>query len=329
MRYWTHVIIASSLLCGLLIVGTVAFLMIEDGWSGLDAFYTAMVTITTVGMQSKALSPASQVVAIVLIFCSFGFVSYLSFTIGTAFITGQPQAWLRRRRIRQMNDHIIVCGYGRTGASVVPELVAAGRSVVVIEHDGDRAAEVERTGVPVVRGDATTDDALREARIEHAESLIAVLDSDPKNVYVALTARHMNPNIHVVSVAYDTEGETQLRRAGVSRIVSLREIGPRRLASAVLRPSVVDFIDLVDGDQPIELAETRIASGSPIDGIAIDRSRIRADYRVLIVGVKPHGADLRFNPDDGETLKAGDTLVVLGDRSDIEAFDRAGRGIAS
>lgn len=326
MRYWTHVIIASSLLAGLLIAGTIAFWVIEDGWSALDAFYTAMVTITTVGMQTKALSPPSQAVAIVLISCSFGFISYLSFTIGTAFITGQPQHWLRRRRIRQMNDHIIVCGHGRTGAGVVPDLVAAGRRVVVIEQDADRAAEVERAGVAVVRGDATSDDALREARIEHAHSLIAVLDSDPKNVYVALTARHVNPNIHVVSVAYETEGETQLRRAGVSRIVSLREIGPRRLASAVLRPSVVDFIDLVDGDVPIELAETRVAHGSAFDGLTIDRSRIRADYRVLLVGVKPDGASLRFNPDDGETLKAGDTLVVLGDRGDVEAFDRASRG---
>ena len=321
-NYRRHLSLASLFLLTLVVFGTLAFMAVEEGWSVLDAFYTAVVTISTVGMQPKALSSEGQVVAIILMFSSFGTLSYLTFTIGTALMQGQPQNWLRRKRVSHMEKHVIVCGFGRTGSQVAQEIGTAGVPLVVIEKDEARFKKAEEAGFVAVLGDATSDDGLNRAGIQRARSLVAVLDTDPNNVYLALTARDLNPNIYIVSVALDSEGEIQLKRVGVDRVVSLRKLGSQRLSSAILRPSASDFIDLtsLSSQLTFDMDEAPLASGSSLIGTQIKDSGIREKYEAMVVAIKRRSGDMVFSPLGIETFQEGDVLVLIGAREKLKAF---------
>jgi len=330
-NYRRHLSLASLFFLTLVVFGTLGFMAVEDGWSVLDAFYTAVVTISTVGMQPKALSSEGQMVAIVLMFCSFGILSYLSFTIGTALLEGRPQNWLRQKRVSHMQNHVIVCGYGRTGSQVAGEIAEAGLPVVVIEQDETRVKKAEEAGHVAVLGDATTDDGLHRAGIERAKSLVAVLDSDPNNVYLALTARDMNREMFIVAVANDQEGEIQLRRVGVDRVVSLRTLASHRLSSAIIRPSAADFLELTSLSSQVsfDMDEAPLASGSSLIESDIKDSGIREKYQAMIVAIKRRNGEMIFSPMGTEKFQEGDVLVLIGAREKLKEFRQVHSGIGA
>jgi voltage-gated potassium channel len=321
-NYRRHLSLASLFFLTLVVFGTLGFLAVEDGWTVLDAFYTAAVTISTVGMQPKSLSAEGQMVAIILMFSSFGILSYLSFTIGTALLEGRPQNWLRQKRVNHMQNHVIVCGYGRTGSQVAGEISEAGLPVVVIEQDEARVKDAEEAGHVAVLGNATTDDGLHRAGIERARSLVAVLDSDPNNVFLVLTARHLNRDLYIVAVANDSEGEIQLRRVGVDRVVSLRTMASHRLSSAIIRPSAADFIELTSLSSQVsfDMDEAPLASGSSLIESDIKDSGIREKYEAMVVAIKRRNGDMIFSPMGTERFHEGDVLVLIGAREKLKEF---------
>jgi voltage-gated potassium channel len=321
-NYRRHLSLASLFFLTLVVSGTLGFMAVQETWSPLEAFYTAVVTISTVGMQAKQLTPGGQVVAIGLMFCSFGILSYLSFTIGSALLEGRPQNWLRQRKVSHMKNHVIVCGYGRTGAQVAHEIAAAGQPVVVIEKAEYRMRIAEEAGFVAVLGDATTDDGLTRAGIQHARALVAVLDTDPNNVYLALTARDLNPKIYIVSVALETEGEIQLKRVGVDRVVSLRKLGSHRLSAAILRPSASDFVDLtiLSSQVSYDMDEAPLAAGSSLVDTCIKDSGIREKYASMVVAIKRRSGDMIFSPLGTERFLEGDILVLIGARDKLKEF---------
>jgi len=321
-NYRRHLSLASLFFLTLVVFGTLGFLAVEDGWTVLDAFYTSVVTISTVGMQPKSLSSVGQIVAIILMFSSFGILSYLSFTIGTALLEGRPQNWLRQKRVNHMQNHVIVCGYGRTGSQVAGEIAEAGLPVVVIEQDETRVKNAEDAGHVAVLGNATTDDGLHRAGIERARSLVAVLDSDPNNVYLALTARDLNRGMYIVAVANDSEGEIQLRRVGVDRVVSLRTLASHRLSSAIIRPSAADFIELTSLSSQVsfDMDEAPLASGSSLIDSDIKDSGIREKYQAMVVAIKRRNGDMVFSPMGTERFHEGDVLVLIGAREKLKEF---------
>lgn len=317
-----HLVRATLLFLVLVVSGTLGYLAVEDDWTVLESFYTALVTVSTVGMQTRQLSPQGQVVAIVLVFCSFGILSYLTFTIGTALLEGKPQQWLRKKRVGHMNNHVIVCGYGRTGSQVAKELSEAGMPVVILEINESRIKAGETAGFTAVLGDATKDDGLQRAGIERARALVAVLDNDANNVFLALTARDLNRNIQIVSVAMENEGEVHLKRVGVDRVISLRKLGSHRISSAILRPSASDFIDLTSLSSQIsfDMDEAPLAPTSPLIGVPIKDSGIREKFEAMVVAIKRRNAGMVFSPMGTEKFQEGDILVLIGAREKLKEF---------
>lgn len=324
-NYRGHLVAASIAIVALVAAGTVGFAVTEPTWTLLDAFYTATVTISTVGMQTLELGEKSKWIVIALIFASMGLIGYLSLTITSALMDGQPQRWLRQKRANRMERHVIICGYGRTGAQVADEVAAGGGRVLIVENDTERAEVAGRAGHQVVRADATTDEGLRSAGVERAKTLVAVLDTDPKNVYIALAAKEINPEIHLVAVAFEASGAKQLKRVGVDRVISLRLLGTRRLAHAVLRPSVEEFLDVAASSDrfEFEIEQVAVRKDSDLVGTTLRGSHLRDRFGLLVIAIRRAGGETLFNPSPDEALDAGDTLVVIGTREAMERFEQA------
>jgi voltage-gated potassium channel len=238
-------------------------------------------------------------------------------------IEGELRRSFERRRmerlIRDLDNQIIICGYGRIGRIVCREMVAGNIDFVVIEQDPEAAAELEQAKYLYLQMDATTEEALMKAGIMNARGLVTAVRSDANNVFITLTAKGLREDIFVLSRSSDIRNEDKLKRAGASRVVSPYFIGGRRMAQVLQRPTVVDFIDLATMSNKLGLMieEVTIGSGSNLAGKNLVESHVRQDFGVIIVGIKPTSGPMVFNPTPNEVLNAGDVLVVLGKREDV------------
>jgi voltage-gated potassium channel len=245
-EFTKKVLLTLALVLFIVSFGTIGYVVIE-GWNFLDAFYMTVITLTTVGFgEVHQLSNAGRVFTIVLIIGGVGTVFY-ALSIGAKLtLEGELQEIFGRQRlekkIRELGDHYIVCGYGRMGRIICRELKHDNVPFVVIEKKPDVLLE-EQKEILLFEGDATNDDVLKEVGIEKAKGLISVLPTDAENLYVVLSARGLNPNLQIVARAGEEGSEQKLLRAGADRVVSPYHIGGLRIAHTVLKPAVVDFIE--------------------------------------------------------------------------------------
>lgn len=309
-------------------VGTIG-LMVLDNWPAFDALYMVVITIATVGYgEVRPLSPVGRAFVMVLILVGVGTVFYSLTSVAEVLIEHQiaPGKVLRRRmrqQVRKMRNHVIVCGYGRVGTQVAGELAREGVPVVVV----DLAAEVvERCGAAghaCVQGDAADDDCLREAGIEQARGLVVTTNSDANNVYVTLAARSLRPDLYIVARLDADEAAPKLTKAGANRVISPYHLGGRRMASLVLRPAAVDFIDTALRSQQgtLQLEEVQVQEGAPLAGqtLSVLRRQVGAEAAVLAV-IKSSGNALA-NPPATTTIMPGDVLIVLGSLEDLRVLE--------
>ncbi len=242
-------VILSLLIIILLTCGTVGYMVIS-GLSVLDAFYMTMITISTVGFREIIeLDAAGKLFTIFLIIAGISLVSYAVFQLASFLLEGGVRQIIRRRtmnnRIAALQDHIIVCGAGQTGLSVIEQFKLAQTAFVVIEIDEERIREINDHSILIVNGDATHEDVLEEAGIKRAKGVVCCLESDVDNVYAVLTARGMNSKLHIVSRAIERGSAEKLKRAGADKTISPNELGGARMAYMMLRPHVVSFLDIV------------------------------------------------------------------------------------
>ena len=234
------------------------------------------------------------------------------------------------KKIAGLAGHIIVCGYGRVGRQVCEEFSRAGAPFVIIDRSPERLADFALgAGHPLV-GDATEDSVLRQAGIERARALVVVVASDADNVFITMSARLLAERVPIVARAEETATVAKLLRAGASRVVSPHVIGGGRVAQAVLRPAVLDFIEVATRSEHLDLQieELPVAPGSGLDGRSIAASGVRGDIGLILVAVKQAGGHMVFNPPDSAGLAAGDTLIVLGKRDQLDRADRLARAAA-
>lgn len=229
------------------------------------------------------------------------------------------------KRIEGLSGHHVVAGLGRVGRVVAEEFVEHGVPFVVIDADDDALAIARERGWAFVRGDATEESTLREAGIERAASLVTALDSDADNVFVTLTARGIAPDVLVVARATMPSAEAKLLRSGADRVITPTEIGGRRMASMVMRPKVLDFLDVVSGGQRTELKieEMILSEGDPYVGRTIADAHIRSQTGVYVLAVHAADGSVSSNPDADTVMRAGDRLLILG--SDEQMRMLAGR----
>jgi len=306
------------LLLGVIAGGTVGFELIE-GWGFLDSFYMTVITVSTVGYQEvHQLSPIGRAFSIILIVIGVGATFYGLSVFFELLVEGQIRGLLGKRKmergLRRMKDHYIICGYGRVGRRVVEELRRRDKKLVVIESDAGLQERMTDENIPFAPGNATEDNVLEMAGIHQALGLVVSLPDPADAVLITLTARQMNPNLHIVSRADDERAEAKLRLAGANAVVCPHETGGIRMAIASVSPNVLDFMQIAGGgDSGIRIDEIQVADGSELSGVSLRDSPIRSQLGLTVVALKKAGGTMRFNPDASEHLEANDILIVIGD----------------
>lgn len=289
--------------------GTAGYMVIE-GWNFLDAIYMTITTLATVGFQEvHELSLRGRLFTIFLIFGGVGTVLYALSTGARVILEGELKEIFGRKklekRIKELKDHYIICGYGRMGKIVSKELQTEGVKFVVIEKTPANLEEKE--DVLLLRGDATRDNVLREAGIERASGLISVLPTDAENLLVVLSARGLNSMLLIVARAAEEDSEQKFLRAGATKVISPYHIGGLRMAHTVLKPTVVDFIEFAtrSGNIELQMQEIFVQEGSNLVGLTLEECGIGRDLGVIIVAIKQSTGDTKFSPTFKSTIKPG------------------------
>lgn len=313
----------------ILFLGPVGYMLLENT-SFFDGLYLTVITITTVGYGDIVpIHPAGRLFTVLLVFCGVGYVMYLFSQITEAMVEGGLQKIVERRKmdkkIARLQEHYLVCGFGRIGMEICSILKENNRPFVVIERDEDVVKEIERLDYIELVGDASDDDVLLAAGIERARGLIAVVGTDADNLYITLTARGLNPDLFIMARSSGVRGVARkLKRAGASRVISPYSIGARRMAQLIIRPTVMDFIDLAMHADELGLfmEELVVSDKAPFAGKKLIDSGLRKKYNVIVIAIKRGDEPMMFNPKANVFILAGDILIVLGDSDNIRALEK-------
>jgi len=309
-------------------IGTVGYTLIE-GWSLFDSLYMTVITLATVGFREvHDMSRQGMGFTILLIIFGAGIIAYAVGSVAQFMVEGHLRRILGRRKVEKQIDsltgHYVICGFGRIGAIICRELQAKPIPFVVVEQETRLCEKLDHEGFLYVQGNATDDDALIAAGIMRAKGLITVVTSDTDNVYITLTARGLNPDLFILARASEEGSEKKLLRAGASKVISPYTIGGTRMAQAILRPSVMDFIEIATARQNIELQleEIRIQKSSQLVNTTLIDSGIRKDLGLIIVGILKPDGQMVFNPSSDTMIREGDILIALGQQAAIVNLER-------
>jgi len=322
-RFWVLVLLPMVLV----VIGTFGYPIIEEEYTLFDGLYMTIITLSTIGYsETHELSNAGRVFTICLILSGVFTFAYSASEIIRSVVSGEIANFLERQKMERalshLHDHIIVCGYGRMGHLVCKEFSRLNKQFVVIDQNESQLKEFHLPGGIALHGDATSDVVLKQAGIERAKSLVTVMASDADNLFTTMSARLLNASVTIVARVEDIQSEEKLRRAGANRVVSPYHIGGTRVAHAVLKPTVVDFIELTTRTEHIELQleEAKIAERSTLAKRTLRETRLMADHHVIIVAIKQKSGHMMFNPPPDTVLDVGDILVAMGSRAHLATF---------
>jgi voltage-gated potassium channel len=308
-------------------LGTLGYYFLE-GWSFTDSLFMTVTTVTTVGYgEVHPLSQTGRIFSICLMLVGVGTVAYaLSTTVQSIVQWELLEAVGQRRRFREMSklhEHFIICGAGRVGSRIIREMQRAAEPFVVIESDQQKVVDLIEQGERVIVGDATLEEILREAGVERARGLAACLPDDADNLYVVLTARDLNKQLHIVARAVEEQAEPKLVRAGANRVVSPTIIGSRRMAEALTKPAVADFMDSITAENlDLGFDEVELQPDSQYIGRKLKYTNIRSELDVVIVAIRRRGGEMIFNPSGDAILEAGDLLIAIGRAESLMELDK-------
>jgi voltage-gated potassium channel len=311
--------------------GTVGFFLIE-GWSILDSLYVAAQTVTTVGYGD--LTPATRngrIFSTIFMLAGVGVVLYaLTATVHAIVQSELVATFGQRRQSRKMSklrNHFIICGAGRVGSHLVRALLGSEETFIVIERDQQKVSELNDLGVIVLVRDATLEETLHEAGVEHARGLAACLPDDADNVYIVLTARDLNPRLHIVARAAEEQAESKLIRAGANRVVAPTIIGGHRMAMALTKPAVEDFIGSITANK-LELAfeQLEVEPSSSLVGQRLSKTNIRSELDIVVVSIRRSNGQILFNPSGEATIESGDILIAIGHAESLMKLTELAKG---
>lgn len=333
MNYQRKILIAFTLLMGLLVTGTVGYLLLErdnpEGeWQLLDAVYMTVITLTTVGYGNMGMSDAGRVFTLFLLTGGIGVFTY-SVTIATAFlIEGQLQSFFRQqkmiRTVDKLFNHYIVCGLGDTGVHVLDEMLKAEVDFVGIEAEEDRLIHLSDTrDFLYLQGDATDDELLTRAGIERAQGLVTCLSRDQDNLFVVISARKLNPHLKIASKAVEDNSPGKLITAGADEVVLPDHIGGLRLASGILQPQLVGFLEsMTQNRQGAQFTESIIQKDSPLDGISLKAASIQEQTGLVVVAIQDSDGAFLYNPPGDKKMVAGDALLVIANQKQLQTLHK-------
>ncbi len=311
--------------------GSVGYWLLGGGrWALADCAYMTVITLTTVGYGEVLPGfdhvPYAREYTVLLIVFGMGTFIYFASTLTALIIEGDLRAALRKTRMRKtihkLEGHTVVCGAGSTGRHVIEELLATGHDVVAIDASSEvleALAEHYPAGhLLYVVGDATDDDILAAAHVAAARGVVAALAGDKDNLYLVVTCRQLNPKARIIARGSDLNILEKLKRAGADTVISPNYIGGMRMASELIRPEVVRFLDVMLRDRRgVRIDEVAVPTGSRYDGITLRDSGIRADANVSVIAVRDEDGSYAYGPEADFTVRAGMTLVVIGEIEDV------------
>lgn len=301
----------------MILIGTIGFSYFEN-LSLLDSLYVAAQTVTTVGYGDLTpVTHGGRIFSIVLMLTGVGTVLYALTVLAQAVLQSEiVEAFDIRRKTKEMDklkDHYIVCGSGRVGRRIIRNLKRQNLPYVIIEKDERRLVDFEHDGSLFLVGDATSEENLITAGVKRARGLASCLADDAGNVYVVLTARGLNPGLHIVARAVEEQAEPTLIRAGASRVVAPTIIGSQSMARALLKPAIADFMDSIVAETlDLVFEEIAIDAASPYAGEQLKDTNLISELSLIVVAVRKKDGEFAFHPNGDTLIEEGDLLIVIG-----------------
>lgn len=311
----------------LLLVGTIGFIVIEN-YPPFDAFYMTLITIATVGYQEVwPLSQAGRIFNSFLIifgvttmFFAIGLITQAVVQLELGELVGKRRT---KRMIDKLDNHYIICGYGRVGRSAAQEFQQAGLPFVVVDKDPEQVETAMRAGMLAAAADSTRDQTLLDVGVSRARGLIAALTTDADNLFVILSAKTLNPKLNVAARAREEEAEEKLRRAGAGTVFAPYTHAGHRLAQALIRPHVFQFLDFTTKSMGLDVVieQMRVAEGSEFASTSLKQMQIRRDLGVIVLAIRRAGGEMLFNPPAEAVIEGGDYLIVMGEQETLQTLE--------
>ena len=321
------ILIIIAVVC-VIMAGSLGYYIIYQGSSSfMDCLFMTVISLTTVGygeVTAVTGNVAAEIFTMILITFGMGIILYGISTLTAIIIEGELSGMLRKKKmekeIRKLSNHYIVCGGGETGRPVIAELVKNGEPVVLIEKDEEIIERCKEIGdLLYIKGDAADDASLAAAGIDKAAGIIVTLSSDKDNLFTTMSARMLNSRVRIISRVISKALEPKMRRAGANSVVSPNYIGALRMASEMIRPAAVDFLDSMlrstRGD--LRIHQINVSDQSPLVGKTLIEGGLKQDYELLVLGVRHRNRDMAFNPSPQLVLEKGMTLIVMGEVDNI------------
>ncbi|MFW5769248.1 MAG: NAD-binding protein [Spirochaetota bacterium] len=317
--------------------GTVGYSLIE-GWSFQQSLYMTFITISTVGYgEVRPLTEAGRIFTMIFIILGLMTIGFALTTLISFIFEGQFLTTMKERRMKRflsvIRDHYIICGFGDVGRETAEEFQRKKIRFLVVDNDISEADMSRYSDVGFVVGDATEEEFLKEARIDRARGLISCLPDDQQNVFVVLTARQLNPSLMIVSKASDERTVNKLQTAGADRVISPKQIAGRRLAAVSIRPSIVNFLEVLSsgGDESVRIESIRVVKNSPLIGKSLKESNIGQHTGAVIIGILGADGQARMNQSSLATLSSiklevGNELIALGNEEQITSLEKFAAG---
>jgi len=304
-------------------VGVFGYTLLE-GWSYMDGLYMTFITLTTIGYtEVDDLSDAGRIFTIFYAFIGIGSVGFVTYRWARILVAGTIIRNRRRmKKIRNMKDHYIICGYGRVGVDVTSALLRAQKPLVVLDKDQEVTDHLIGKGIDSIAGDAVDDQALHAVGIKHAKGLIILLPDDAQTVYVTLVAREINPDLFILARASDVVSRRRILQAGASQVISPVQVGAQRMAQVILRPHVEQFMShvLQAEDLGLGMEQVTVEAESALDAKTLRQVDFRNSWEIIVIAMmKQSSQKMHFYPHPDDVIESGDTLIVLGS---VEKIDR-------
>ncbi|MGB1250343.1 MAG: potassium channel family protein [Candidatus Promineifilaceae bacterium] len=317
-----------ALNAALILLGTIGYALIEQ-WSLIDSLYMTVITIASVGYSEvNPLTQGGRIFTILLILVGVATMATTFTLMVETILNSEIQTiWSTRRMQRTLDglqDHIIVCGFGRVGSNAVHVLMHEHkRDIVVIDNETHEDDLFLNKKIHRLRGDATQDDVLRQAGIERAWGLLTVTGDDSVNLFIVLSARSLNPNLTIVARSSRNENESKMLRAGANRVVSPYDIGGKRMAHSLLRPHLTEFLDVLTGDAGVEmwLEELKVKANAQLVGKTVAEANMRQKTGTTLLAILRQGRSEVITPDRNVRFEVDDDLIVIGTRQQLDNLE--------
>lgn len=315
----------------LLIIGTVGYMILSDV-DIVDALYMTVITVSTVGFgEVGTTSNSSEIFSVIMIFLGVGIVGYAFTTLVAMFVEGKvSDLWKgskMERKISALSDHYIICGSGELAEVIIKKFIDENLDFVVITDKREDLDDYSHHNILVVEGQSTEESVLLHAGIEKAKGLVATMETEVDNIVTVLTARNLNNKIYIISNAITKSGNEKLLKVGANKTLSAIEISGNRMASLMIKPNIISFLDVVTrvGDVELDLEEVIVKKGSYLENKTLIEAEIPRKTGLTVLAIKKiEDEKILFNPPIDYTFKIGDVLIILGREEQVDKLRNLG-----